>query len=45
MMQVKSGPSGSFKIKSIRKIAEAERILTGSVCSTEAGAGLDKPPC
>ncbi|MBC8018601.1 MAG: hypothetical protein H7X83_08800 [Verrucomicrobia bacterium] len=45
MLQVKKGPSGTFKIKSIRKVEEAERIPTGSVCSIEANDGTDKPPC
>lgn len=45
MLQVKNGPNGPFKIKSIRKIAEAEQAPGGNACSVEAGDGSDKPPC
>lgn len=45
MLQVKNRPSSPFKIKGIRKVAEAERVPAGSVCSIEAGDGTDKPPC
>lgn len=46
MLQVKNGPIGPFKIKSIRKATDAELSMpTGSVCSVEAGDGTDKPPC
>ncbi|MBC7962070.1 MAG: hypothetical protein H7Y05_03925 [Steroidobacteraceae bacterium] len=45
MSQVKKGPSGPFKIKSIRKAAEVEPMPAGSACSLESGDGSDKPPC
>ena len=45
MLQVKSGPRGPLKIKSIRKTSDAEHGLAKGVCSVEAGNGLDKPPC
>jgi hypothetical protein len=45
MLQVKKGPVGPFKIKSMRKSADAERTPVGTVCSIEAGDGSDKPPC
>lgn len=43
MLQLKSGPNGPFKIKSIREITEQKKV--GGVCSIEAGDGTDKPPC
>lgn len=46
MLQVKNGPSGLFKIKSIRKANDADLSTpTGSVCSAEASDGTDKQPC
>ncbi|SRR6266568_2726526 len=45
MLQVKKGPVGPFKIKSVRKTADAECAPGGSCCSGEADAGSDKPPC
>jgi hypothetical protein len=45
MLQVKNGDPKTFKIKSIRKADEFERIPGSSVCSLEAGDGTDKPPC
>jgi hypothetical protein len=45
MLQVKNGSPTTFKIKSIRKADESERIPGGSACSLEAGGGTDKPPC
>lgn len=45
MLQVKKGPVGPFKIKSMRKTVDAERIQSAPCCSSEAGDGTDKPPC
>jgi len=45
MLQVKKGPAGPFKIKSMRKTADAECTPGGSCCPSETGAGVDKPPC
>lgn len=46
MLQVKSGPNGPFKIKSIRKAENTElSTAVGSACLLEAGEGTDKPPC
>jgi acetyl-CoA decarbonylase/synthase complex subunit gamma len=45
MLQVKKGPTGPFKIKSLRKTTDAECNSSASCCSTEAGDGTDKPPC
>lgn len=45
MLQVKNGDPKTFKIKSVRKMNEAERIPAGVVCTLEAGDGIDKPPC
>jgi len=44
MLQVKNGAGVPFKIKSIRKAAEAE-CAPASVCSIEADDGTGKPPC
>jgi len=45
MLQVKKGPAGPIKIKSIRKTNDAQRSAAGSVCSIETGDAPDKPPC
>ena len=45
MLHEKKGPIGPFKIKSMRKISDAECTPVGTVCSIEAGDGSDKPPC
>ena len=45
MMQVKKGPSGPFKIKSMRMKTAAECDPSSSCCSGEPGSGADKPPC
>jgi hypothetical protein len=45
MLQVKKGPGGPIKIKSIRMANAAKQGTTGSACSIEAGDGTDKPPC
>lgn len=45
MLQVNNSDPKTFKIKSIRKVDESERIPAGSACSLESGAGTDKPPC
>jgi hypothetical protein len=45
MLQVNNSDPKTFKIKSIRKADESERIPHGSACSLEAGNGTEKPPC
>ena len=45
MLQVKKGSVAPFKIKSMRKSADAELIPSASGCHAEAGDGTDKPPC
>jgi acetyl-CoA decarbonylase/synthase complex subunit gamma len=45
MLQVKKGPVGPFKIKSMRKSADAECTPGGSCCPGETDAGSAKPPC
>jgi hypothetical protein len=45
MLQVKKGPVGPFKIKSMRKTPAAECSSSAGCCPAEAGAGTDKPPC
>lgn len=45
MIRVKNGPVGQFKIKSMRKISDAERTPSASCCSGGAGDGADKPSC
>lgn len=45
MPQVKNSDPPTFKIKSIRKSDESERIPPGSACSVEAGDKTDKPTC
>jgi acetyl-CoA decarbonylase/synthase complex subunit gamma len=42
MLQLKSGPSGQFKIKSIRKIGKDGE---NTCCPTTSRSGGDKPPC
>ena len=45
MLQVKKGPVGPFKIKSMRKKSDSECATTASCCSADADHGTDKPPC
>lgn len=45
MLQVKKGPNGPFKIKSIRKRADEAQSSSASCCSGNAGDVTDKPPC
>jgi hypothetical protein len=45
MLQMTSGQGGPFRIKSIRKVADAAGTPNGSTCSLEPGDGTDKPPC
>lgn len=45
MLQVKKGPIGPFKIKSIRKKTDAECTPGGSCCPGDAGGVTEKPPC
>lgn len=45
MLQVKKGPIGPFKIKSIRKKTDVGCTPTSTCCTSEAGDGTDKPPC
>jgi CO dehydrogenase/acetyl-CoA synthase delta subunit len=45
MLQVKKGPIGPFKIKSVRKKSDSECATTASCCSADADHGTDKPPC
>ena len=45
MLQVKRGPVGPFKIKSIRKKTASECDPSTSCCSGKEENGTDKPPC
>ena len=45
MLHIKKVPIGPFKIKSIRKSADADLTPSASCYAGEAVDGTDKPPC